>query len=219
LTNLLRQQFSLTVSALSHALSTVGRMFIIALVLATAFSPHLRTSDPFLGQILSLGAARSPLFRSLVETIERADVIVYVERTWQMPGSLGGMTRLIASSAGVRYVRVSVNAALIGDRLTALLAHELHHVVELAAHAHVGDPAAFAALYRRIGYSSGERSYETEPAREAERRVLNELLAANRATRPARARGRESRRGRDALVRPAHPADPAPASPRAPCPE
>jgi hypothetical protein len=107
----------------------------------------------------------------------------------------------------------------IGDQLTALLAHEFQHVVELASREDVVDPAAFAALYRRIGYSSGERSYETEAAQEVERRVLTELFAANRASRRARARDRESRRAPDGPDRAVRRADPPPASPRVPCPE
>ncbi len=194
-------------------------MFIIALILTTAFLPHLRTTDPFIGQVVAAGVARSPMFSSLVGAIEAANVIVYVERTWRMPGSLGGATRLVTSSAGVRYVRVSVNGALIGDQLTALLAHEFQHVVELASHEHVGDAAAFATLYRRIGYSSGERSYETDAAQEVERRVLSELFAANRVSRRARARDRESRHAHDGPDRPARRADPESASLRGPCPE
>jgi hypothetical protein len=214
-----RQRFSLTVSTLSHAFSTFERMLIIALILTTAFSSHLRTTDPFIGHMIAGGVARSPMFASLVHVIERANVIVYVERPWGMPRNLGGVTRLVTATAGVRYVRVSVNAALIGDQLTALLAHEFQHVVELASREDVVDRAAFAALYRRIGYSSGERSYETEAAQEVERRVLTELFAANRASRRARARDRESRRAHDGPDRAVRRADPPPASPRVPCPE
>jgi hypothetical protein len=69
---------------------------------------------------------------------------------------------------------------------------------------------------RRIGFTSGERSFETDAAQQIERRVLMELWLANRVPRRARARDRESRRVQDEPARPARHADPPPASPRVP---
>jgi hypothetical protein len=125
--------------------------------------------------LVNLGAGRSPVFRALVERLERSDVFVYVESSRAMSG---GCLRFAASSPHGRYLRVFVGPERDMNQLLALIAHELQHAGEVADSVDVVDEATFNALFARIGRSHcGNRRpcYETAAAVDVGGRVYREL--------------------------------------------
>jgi len=118
--------------------------------------------------------ARSGTMRGLVARLNCTDAIVYVEITGT-PVIPTARTKLVATVAGARFIRISINVAW-GDRdRAALLAHELQHAVEIAEEVDVRDDDGVRRLYGRIGRSHGADSFETDAAREVEWIVRAEL--------------------------------------------
>ena len=95
--------------------------------------------------------------------------------------SIAGHITLMGSAGGRRYVRLSVNPRHDGRQRLAILGHELRHAVELADAEAVIDQPSLLSLYRRIGFRSGERAFESDAAIAAGRRVPDELARRQRA--------------------------------------
>ena len=143
-----------------------------------AVPSRLRAADGTAAALLRGGLARSATFRAIVETIERSDLIVYVEtRPIRLPGQL----QLLAATPGCRHVRVSVRTPGLDTELVAWLGHELWHAVELAGAPDVRDQASLFRLYLRIGMAgvSGTTA-ETAKAQDVWTTVLYEARATGR---------------------------------------
>jgi len=97
-----------------------------------------------------------------------------------VPSTAGHIT-LMGTGGGRRYVRLSVNPRYDGRQRLAILGHELRHAVEIADAESVVDQPSLVSLYRRIGFRSGERSYESDAAIAAGRQVQDELARRQRA--------------------------------------
>jgi hypothetical protein len=123
--------------------------------------------------LLNAGSARSATFREITATIERSDVIVYVETR---PSSLGGDLQLAAVTPACRYLRVSVKTPGLPNEQVAWLAHELWHAVEIAGTPEVRDQASLLRFYARVG-SAGRYTNraETSAAQATWVRVLREM--------------------------------------------
>jgi hypothetical protein len=148
---------------------------------------HVRWSNAS-GQALLIDAAhRSALLRTLLEDLERSDVIVYVRGDMALScgtptgGAEAPAAHLaFASATGkVRYLHVTIDTWRAGfwDAIP-LLGHELQHALEVAAAPDVRDERSFERLYFRIGWQSGVHAYETDRARNTGRRILEELVMA-----------------------------------------
>lgn len=138
---------------------------------------RVRAVDGQVAHVLKYGIARSPTFAGLVAQVQASNVIVYIEAAFSLPPDVTGRLMLQVASGRDRYLRVQIKAVGGRDQQVALIAHELHHALEIAAEAAVTTDAAVAALYRRIGHvSHGLNGYDTEGARQAARRVREELL-------------------------------------------
>jgi hypothetical protein len=141
-------------------------------------TPHrqVRAVDGRVAAALAEGVRRSPTFARLIATIQRSDVIVYVESLHTLPASISGRMILMANGTRFRYVRVQVSQGLPPDQLISTIAHELQHAVEVAEHPHVRSDAALIELYRRIGAGSSTMfSYDTEAAVRIGAQVRKEL--------------------------------------------
>ena len=150
---------------------------------------RLRPLTNLAAEFVSRGRDGSPTFRSLVDRIERSDVIVYVDLEHRKPGAPDGTTRLLNASRYFRFLLVSINQDLAPGRLVAMLGHELQHAVEIADSPGIRDAAALARYYRDEGiFELRDGCVCSEAAREAGRRVRGELLAS-----AAPARGDEGR--------------------------
>lgn len=151
--------------------------------------PHVRGLDAWAREAIERGVRGSPLIRELIASLDRSDVIVHVETAEVLPRGLGGMTRFATASAGVRYVRVTLDRRLLPDVRSATLAHELQHANELA-HSNVTTRAGVQQLYEDSGFRTwkGRGFYETTAAEEAGARAWAELRGYCAAEVPDRAR-------------------------------
>jgi hypothetical protein len=122
---------------------------------ATCPDPHIRSTDTELLDALAQGARVSPTLRRLVDRLEASDVVVYLMFDPRASPELAGHLSLLTAVRGRRYLRVSIDRRTNGCRRIAILGHELQHAVEIAEAPWVTSEATLAALYRRIGFSSG----------------------------------------------------------------
>jgi len=153
---------------------------LITWMLAAGVSlmPHLRPLDPLTSAAIEAGIERSPTFAALVQTIEDAEFVVYVESSRKLKGGMDGC--LVHGVTGPRYLRVVLKTGLSLDERIEVLAHELQHVREVIQAGIINDPTAMQALFSRIGYNKRQRGareqvYETQAARNISLMVAREL--------------------------------------------
>jgi len=168
---------------------TRGVLCVCALLWPALASPASRTLPSSLVRLrpltslatefVSRGLDGSPTFRSLVERIERSDVIVYVELVHRKPGAPDGATRLVNASRYFRFLYVSINCELDSWAIVAMLGHELQHAVEIAERPEIRDAGSLARYYRDEGIATARDGCVcSEAARDAARRVRGELASA-----------------------------------------
>jgi hypothetical protein len=136
---------------------------------------RIRPMDKKAAALLQAGAARSATFRQLTETLERSDLVVYVE-TRKL--TLFGQVRFVTATPAGRYVRVSVREMGVDNDLLPSLAHELWHATEIAGAPEVKDETSLVKFFERIGggfRTGGGVQLETVKAQETEIVVLREL--------------------------------------------
>lgn len=135
--------------------------------------PLTRTiaTDPLAREALALALARFVETAALVAEIERSDLVVHVVTGW-LPHQVTGVVRFVAATPTNRYLRIVLRIPGAVPSLACVLAHELHHVVEIARMPDVRDEASLAAAYRRIGFPCMREGYfETAAAADAGRRA------------------------------------------------
>jgi hypothetical protein len=169
--------------AYAAASALLGLLCAVAPAAAEEAAPraYLRPLAARIQRIMATSVDRSPTLRMLVEALEDTNVIVYLET--YVPDAArqhGGDLRLAAATGGVRYLRIGLSNGLNDVQMTAMLAHELQHAIEVATHAHVCDQASLRALYEQIGVRVRTDRYETPEAIRVAERVTRELRA-NRA--------------------------------------
>jgi len=174
----------------SSTLTSMTVSVVALVVFATASSAaasditrHVRTRDGRLDALIADGARRSPLFRSLLEVLERSSVIVYVESRL-LPARLSG--RLILAGVGLsgvgppwRYLRIDIECRQSLNDQIAALGHELQHAVEIADAAAIVDHRSIQVLYGRIGFAvdASRRQFESLAARNAGAQVHRDLMS------------------------------------------
>ena len=127
------------------------------------------------------GYDRSPIFRGLVDTIQRSNVTVWVQPGLCALGRIRSCVVSVSGSAQGRYVWIKIDPQrTITSGLIAAIAHELQHAVEIAEHPEVTDASGVVKFYRKIalGRCREGLSEECETARalDTEKAVLAELL-------------------------------------------
>jgi len=138
---------------------------------------HVRTTDKTIRQLLKNGYRHSVTFATLLRRLEHSDVIVYIEDMPRLPGALEGRLLILPQAHNFRYVRIQLALHGTPNEQIAVLGHELQHAVEVAENPDVGDEAALAILYKRIGIDQGHNWYDTLEAQDTGKRVLKELAA------------------------------------------
>ena len=142
-------------------------------------SPALRPETAAVRALITDGIERSSTFRDLTSRLSGADVIVYV-RFSRCPGNLAGCL-LWASAPGLRRVVIKLDQfGRSPNELTALLAHELQHALEVADAPEIKDLASFQKSFAGRGWK-GAHGFETAQAREITKRVAAELRSTSEA--------------------------------------
>jgi len=145
--------------------------------LLAASSRRIRSTERHINMLLTDGVRRSKTFADLVWRIHRTDLIVYVETSHDLAADTMGRLVLQGVAGGQRYLRVQVRPRLDRDQTIAVVAHELHHAIEVADDRAVVDEKSLTDLYRRIGHiSNGARGFDTDGARATGLRVRGELI-------------------------------------------
>jgi hypothetical protein len=162
-------------------------LFVAPSVQSAPADPHIRTLDRSLKKTIGEGVARSQTFARIVDGLERSNVVVYVGFNAQVPPGLGGLTTFLTSSGTWRYVRIAICPRLSAFQRIAMVAHELHHALEIASSPEVHDRRSLRALYTAIGEPSNcpSECFETTSAIGAANDVDRELRrAANKRNTP-----------------------------------
>lgn len=140
---------------------------------------RIRTTDGRLQSIVDEGVRFSTTFQTLVDRLDRSDVVVYVEFDRHPQDGLDGRLAFLGAHAGVRYVLVRVVFLHDRARQIAVVGHELRHAVEVADAPAIIDRRSMEHEYQRLGYerarAASERMFDTTAAIEAGTRVLREL--------------------------------------------
>ena len=113
--------------------------------------PHLRTTSQDVRALVKAGAAHSETLRTLLSRLEASDVVAYVRVDTTLPGQLNGKTWFVSAAAGIRYVEIVLKPTGQALSTAAMLAHELAHVIEVAADAAIVDPRSMADRYLSNG--------------------------------------------------------------------
>lgn len=91
---------------------------------------------------------------------------------------LRGETRVAASTAGGRFLRITITLPDTDSELIATLGHELQHAVEIGGAPDVTDDSGRVLYYRQHGIAVGGQARCTLAAQEAGARVMAEIRQA-----------------------------------------
>jgi len=140
---------------------------------------RVRSMDRRINQLLEIGVDRSPTFAQLVRTLSASDVIVYVERSRDLPKTLAGRLVLLPIAGAHRYLRIQIRGDLTAAESIALIGHELQHALEIAGAPAVRDATTMLSLYQKIGHPSAGtlHTFDTDAAQAAGRQVRVELAS------------------------------------------
>jgi len=139
---------------------------------------HVRSSSPEVRALVEEGYRQSATMRGMVDDLEAASIIVYIEPAVGLSGGRHGvLLHKVSGSPALPILRVLVNTNLGRAQTISVIAHELQHTLE-AVGAGVASAAdmtrTFAAL--DADHAHDATGFETEAAREVQARVLSELL-------------------------------------------
>jgi len=138
---------------------------------------HVRSEDARLSNVIRQGLDQSPTLRDLVHRIDRLSGFVYVvssrcgTRGWEPDACLD---HRIGISGGFRFLRVNISPGASGERLLALIAHELQHALEVLSDDNVTSQEEVAKLYERIGIKGLAGSFESAAAQRVQGAVYRE---------------------------------------------
>jgi hypothetical protein len=151
--------------------------FVASPVLATPSTSHIRCLDASLTKTISDGVAGSPTFARMVDGLERSNVVVFVGFSAQLLAGTGGLTTFMTSTGDWRYLRIVILTRLSEFQRITMLAHELHHALEIGSRPEVHDRRSLETLYEAIGVPllCASECFETASAIEAANDVDREL--------------------------------------------
>ena len=153
---------------------------------------NVRTSDAPLRLALASCYDQSPTCRHLIETIDASTTIAMVRIGYckSISGTSASCLHFMVDSGGFRYLRITMDPALRGETLVAMLGHELQHAVEIVRAPEVTSLETMRTLYSRIGYSRDryrvQDEWETAEAKQVADAVEGELRQARKSLVQAR---------------------------------
>lgn len=137
---------------------------------------HVRPLTRSAAQLVNDAGTHSAIVRALLDSLERTDVVVYVEDGVEEAESPRAYLRFLSYAAGTRYLLIHIDRwRITPPDCAAWLAHELQHALEIAAAPDVTDADSLTLLYRRIGYEGRKGRFETDRAKEVGRSVWHEF--------------------------------------------
>lgn len=147
-----------------------------AAAVSAAELPRVRALDPHAAELIRRARIQSATVRDLEQTLAASDLVAYVRCAWMTPGQPDGTLRWVSATPQLRYVLVTIGLDLPLGRRIEMLGHELHHATEVASAPWVRSPGGMRSLFSQIGRrTSQEGTYETDAARDTERRVRRDM--------------------------------------------
>jgi len=143
---------------------------------------HVRSDDASIRRLLREGYERSASLRAIVDDVDAAAGIVYIEPAIALSkGMEGALLHSVAGSPGLPILRVLIKTSMSGDRATAIIAHELQHVAEVLHSGQTGNATRMTEFFASLnGHGRGASVFETDHAKAMTERVLRELHGARR---------------------------------------
>jgi hypothetical protein len=140
---------------------------------------RVRTNHAGIRTLIDRATVQSPTFRSLIETINASDGIVYVVAADCGHGVRACLSDVrIAGSRRILFVRVDVRKA---DRnLMTSIGHELRHATEVLGDRSVTNNVTLYFFYLREGHTGSAGSFETKAAILAGEAIGAEISAYHR---------------------------------------
>ena len=142
---------------------------------------RVRASDSRAEDLIVEGCRRSPAFATLVQELQAANWIVFVQSgSCPVDGIAGCLLHRVGRYNGVKYLRIVVaNGHGLDARTIATLGHELQHALEVVRDGQAADGLDILELYRRTGYiatrTPATQVYETQAAVRAGATILRQL--------------------------------------------
>lgn len=171
---------AVVVAAASSAMPEIS-LAADALVSSPRATSHVRTTDPKVTVVLQSAFDRSATFRKLVSLIDASDSYVYVE-AGQCTHSVRACFVSVTASDTHRYMRVVVDNSRGDLELSALIAHELRHTIEVIAEPGIRSNTAKYHFYERTATHAAGGTHETVAAVTAGETVRSEVKKWNRNT-------------------------------------
>jgi len=136
--------------------------------------PRVRSTNATIAAVIDQASEASATFRSLLETINATDGIVYIE-----PGKCGrGASACLVTvrvSGPNRMVSVWVDTRTVDAAFIGLIGHELRHAIEVLGDPMVTSGHTLSNFYHQRGSRSAEGRFETQAAIEAGEAVRAEV--------------------------------------------
>jgi hypothetical protein len=153
-------------------------MLVAALVAQETSAHHVRATEPHIAAVIAAGLSRSETFRRLMDTLDRSDVIVYVEPKLTREALGAYLAHNVVVGGSFRYLHVAMDVHGASGRIVPLLAHELQHAVEVAQDPAARDAQSVERLFNRLAIEfgcGGSGCSETQAAKDVEATVVGEL--------------------------------------------
>ena len=145
---------------------------------------HVRILDCRLAGAVASAASRSAVLNDLLEHVQRTNGLIYVTPPPVIGPAkdlLGGLSHDISVAGSFRVLRIFLPGKR-DDAAMAIVGHELRHALEVLETS-ATTRAEVDALYDRIGWSTSERSVETQAALDSQYTIERELRASKIAPR------------------------------------
>jgi len=146
--------------------------------------PRVRSSNISIAALISQASEQSKTFRSVVDTINDSDGIVYVEEGECGHGVPACLVTVLQAGAN-RILRVNVDTRKADCELMGLIGHELQHTIEVLSERNVNSGVAMSMFFSRVGRRGTMDTFETSAAVRAGTAVSDEVRRYR-----ARAKGR-----------------------------
>jgi hypothetical protein len=137
---------------------------------------NVRTERPELRVLLEDGISRSGTLAAIVAALNVSDVVVWVEPRIRMPSRVQGfLAHRVTAMGDRRGLRIIVSAALSGDQLLSVIAHELQHALEVAEVATIRSDDALRSFFTSISTRCNAGRCDTDKAIRVQEVVYREL--------------------------------------------
>jgi hypothetical protein len=132
----------------------VAMVAISMLIQGSRTFERVRTESPQLAQLMIRTHQQSATFRRIIATLEASDVVVYLA-FGRCSNDVKACLQFISNADPNRYVLVKLdNFRSAPHELPGLLAHELHHAIEVSRAKAVVDSSSFLTFVTGKGPSS-----------------------------------------------------------------